>query len=106
VFKKEVSESKLQIFDETIRTLDEHETLRYPDWVATAGAMTLIIDFSRNEAAGFSDKSTLNRGKQFQVFIDDMDALAKIILEHSKMNPPLFHWRVEQRRPNIPEARK
>jgi hypothetical protein len=90
LFKKEVSAPELTVFDETISTLDEHETLRYPERIAPAAAMTLIIDFSRNKAAGFSNNTTLNQGKQFQVFIDDIDALAKVILEKSKLNSLYF----------------
>jgi hypothetical protein len=90
LFKEDVSAPELAVFDETIRTLHEHETLRYPERIAPAGAMTLIIDFSRNKAAGFSNKTTLSQGKHFQVFIDDIDALAQIILEKSKLNPLYF----------------
>lgn len=91
-FKKDFSESGLQRFDETIRALDQHETLRYPEWVAPTGAMTVIINISKPKDPQFSN-SKLNKGVQFDLVVDELDELAKLVLEKSIINTAAFTQR-------------
>jgi hypothetical protein len=91
-FKKDFSESGLQRFDETIRALDQHETLRYPEWVASAGGMTIIININEPKGPQFSN-SKLSKRIQFDLVVDDLDELAKLILEKSKINAAAFTQR-------------
>jgi len=87
-FKKDFSGSGLERFDETIHALDEHEFLRYPERVAPAGAMTIIINISKPKSQ--ISNSKLNKGKQFDLVVDELDDLGKLILEKSKINAPVF----------------
>jgi hypothetical protein len=82
-FKDEMSDARLDTFDATIAALDQHEDLRYPEWIAPAGVMTLIINFSKPRNL---PSAQFNRGRQFDLIVDDVDALAKVILEKSKLN--------------------
>ncbi len=91
-FKKDIAGNGLERFDETIRALDQHESLRYPERVAPAGAMTVIINISKPIGSQISN-SKLNKGRQFNLIVDDLDDLAKLILEKSKMNPAAFAQR-------------
>jgi hypothetical protein len=88
-FKKDFAGSGLERFDWAIRALDEHELLRYPERVAPAGAMTVIINISKPRGSQISN-SKLNKGKQFDLVVDELDDLAKLILEKSKINAPAF----------------
>src|SRR5882762_792709 len=88
-YKQAVSWTGPDPFEDTILTLDAHEELRYPDRIASAGAMTVLIDFSRAKSVPIS-KSELNRGKYFTLFVDDLDALASTIFRASKLNPQYF----------------
>jgi len=91
-FKKDFAGTGLERFDKTIRALDEHEALRYPERVAPAGAMTVIINFSKPIGPQISN-TKLNKGKQFDLVVDELDDLSKLILEKSKMNPAAFALR-------------
>jgi hypothetical protein len=91
-FKRDFAGSGLERFDETIRALDQHESLRYPERVAPAGAMTVIINISKPKGSQISN-SKLNKGRQFNLVVDDLDDLAKLILEKSKINPAAFAQR-------------
>jgi len=90
-FKKDFAGSGLERFDKTIRALGEHEALRYPERVAPAGAMTVIINISKPKSQLSNTK--LNKGKQFDLVVDELDALAKFILEKAKINPAAFAQR-------------
>lgn len=89
-YKEAVSWTGPGAFEDSIRTLNDHEELRYPDRIAPAGAV--VIDFSRPKSSEVlpESKSKLNRGKYFTLYVDDLDALASAILQASKLNPPYF----------------
>lgn len=91
-FKKDFSGSGLERFDETIRALDQHESLRYPERVAPARAITVIINISKPKGPQISN-SKLYKGKQFDLVVDELDILAKLILEKSKINAAAFTQR-------------
>jgi hypothetical protein len=90
-FKRDFAGSGLERFDKTIRALDEHEALRYPERVASAGALTIIINMSKPLSQVSNTK--LNKGKQFNLVVDELDALAKLVLEKSKINSAAFAQR-------------
>jgi hypothetical protein len=94
-FKKDFAGGGLERFDETIRALDKHEALRYPERVAPAGAMTVIISISKPKSSQISN-SKLNKGVQFDLVVDEMDELAKLFLEKSKINPAAFAQRFNE----------
>jgi hypothetical protein len=90
-FKKAISQTGPNPFDETIKTLDKHESLRYPEGMLISGttAVTMLIDFSRS-ASSQSSVSTTNKTTDFRLHVGDLDALAKFILEQSHVNPPFL----------------
>jgi HEPN domain-containing protein len=91
-FKRQFSVSASSNFDNAVKMLDEHELLRYPDRVFTAGApaTAILLDFTRptTPAQGTPTPAASPRPKEFKLYVDDLDALAKFILHTSGFNAP------------------
>jgi HEPN domain-containing protein len=88
MFKQATSQSGPNTFDKVIKSLDKHESLRYPENVFAQGTTTatMVIDFTRS-AVTPSNPTTTAAGNEFRLYVDELDALAKFILEHSHVNP-------------------
>ena len=83
--KQDIGDSTLDNFDATISAIDKFERIRYPEEIVRKG-MTATIGFKKGG-------TVLGPGPQkpsFVLVIDDLDALAKRILEHSKVNPKFY----------------
>jgi HEPN domain-containing protein len=86
--KEEIGDSTLDKFDATILTIDRFERIRYPEEIARKG-MTATVGFKK----GITVKNNTSPGRQtpsFELVLSELDALAKRILEHSKINPKFF----------------
>lgn len=87
-FKQEVGDSTLATFDATISTMDRFERIRYPEEIARKG-MTATVGFKKGHTVK-GNTSPSRQGPSFELDISELDALAKRILEHSKVNPKFF----------------
>lgn len=84
-FKQDIGDLSLDKFDATISTIDKFERIRYPEEIVRKG-MTATIGIKR----GGTVKDSGRPKPHFALAIDDLDALAKRILEHSKVNPTFY----------------
>jgi hypothetical protein len=87
-FKQEMSDGTLDQFDRVISGLDRHELIRYPEMIASRG-MIGLIQFKPATTSGVRGVATSPQ-PQFTIVVDDLDALAKTILDKSGVNPRFF----------------
>ncbi len=87
-FKEEMSDGTLDKFDRVISELDRHERIRYPETIARGG-MIGLIQFKPATTSGVRGVAT-GPQPQFTIAVDDLDALAKTILDKSGVNPRFF----------------
>jgi HEPN domain-containing protein len=83
--KQDIGDSTLDQFDATISAIDKFERIRYPEEIVRKG-MTATIGFKK----GGTVTGPGGQKPSFELVIDDLDALAKRILEHSNVNPKFF----------------
>jgi hypothetical protein len=76
----------LATFDATISAIDKFERIRYPEEIARKG-MSATVSFKRNNSVG---GKTSSRQASFELVIDELDALAKVIFEKAKVNPKFY----------------
>lgn len=87
-FKQEISDLSLDQFDQTISGLDKFETIRYPEKIAIQG-MEAIISFDRPTLTGAPGRPTCLEPR-YEIVVDEIDRLVKVIFEKSNLNPPFF----------------
>ena len=85
-FKKEVSDSRLDGFDEIVSALDKFERIRYPEEIVRHG-MLALISFKKGDVEMMGPS---RREVSYEVVVGELDALAKVIFEESKINPLFF----------------
>ncbi len=85
-FKKKVSDSGLDRFDETVSALDKFERIRYPEEIVRRG-MLASISFKKGDV---NMMESSRREVRYEVVVGELDALAKVIFEKSKINPLFF----------------
>jgi hypothetical protein len=87
-FKEIMSDGTLDRFDRVISALDRHELIRYPETIASRG-MIGIIQFKPSTTRGVQGVAT-GPQPQFTTVVDELDDLAKTILDKSGVNPSFF----------------
>jgi HEPN domain-containing protein len=87
--KQDIGNSTLDNFDATISAIHKFERIRYPEEIVRKG-MTASVGFKKGGAAKEPGRAKPN----FELVIDDLDALAKRILEDSKVNPKFYTQRL------------
>jgi HEPN domain-containing protein len=87
-FKAEMSDRTLDQFNQVISELDRHERIRYPETIASRG-MIGLIQFKPATTRGVQGVAT-GPQPQFMIVVDDLDALAKTILDKSGVDPRFF----------------
>jgi len=85
-YKKEVSDSALDQFDALISSLDKFERIRYPERVVERGMMG-TISFKRVAVAASQGRPNY---PAYEIVVDELDVLIKLIFERSKVNPLFF----------------
>jgi len=85
-FKKEVSGSRLDGFDEIVSALHKFERIRYPEEIVGRGMLALI----RFKKSDVEIMESSRREVRYEVVVGELDALAKVIFEESKFNPLFF----------------
>jgi hypothetical protein len=95
--KPSLGGSKLDGFDDAIRTLNAFEKIRYPDSIVENGA-AIHIELLRDPGVtmGAASVDLSNPGKKplpkYILRVQEMDALVAAILSASSVNPQLFFF--------------
>jgi hypothetical protein len=83
-FKKDVADSTLERFDQTIATLHQLEDIRYPNSIPkTAPNICVIFDKPTSPLPSGNPPKLL----EYQIVVPDLDALVAVIFEKADRNP-------------------
>jgi hypothetical protein len=82
----------LSIFDQVIDELDKFEDIRYPEKIVSEG-MTCSIGFGQRNP---NPMKTSSRSPRYELFVGELDALVKAILDKSGVNPSFFTRRYQK----------
>lgn len=85
-FKDDVSDSALDTFDSTISDLDKFESIRYPERTLSEG-MRVSISFKKPQSKLASSPQSV---PIYELVVDEMDKLVRIIFGKSSVNPDFF----------------
>ena len=77
-FKAQVNDGSLDVFDDTVRTLNAFEDIRYPDKLFAEGGV-LQIDLTKAGKAQTSGSGTSPSGPRYEVCIEEIDELVAAI---------------------------
>jgi len=91
-FKAEVADQSLNQFDHAIAQLNRFERIRYPEEIERLG-LRASIAFKKGDVAVKTPPKS--QEPSYEVTIDDLDALAKAIMENSRINPKFFTNRLK-----------
>jgi len=91
-FKAEVADSSFNQFDNAIAQLDRFERIRYPEEIERLG-LRASIGFKKGDVA--VNTTSKSQEPTYELTIDDLDALAKVIMEKSRTNPKFFTSRLK-----------
>lgn len=83
------SEQSLERFDTVVARLAQFEDIRFPERIVSEG-MTCVIGFGEFASTDYGDG---HRGPRYELFVGEVDALVKAILEASHVNPVFFTGR-------------
>jgi HEPN domain-containing protein len=95
-FKVAHPDPALNRFDQSISELDKYERIRYPEEILRRG-MFSSINFSRSAQPVPSTTGPKRPEAHYDLFVDELDALAKEIFAKASVNAPVFTGRL---RPN------
>jgi hypothetical protein len=86
-FKRRTNRGQsLDSFDNVITRLAQFEDIRFPEAIVSKG-MTCVIGFGEFAPTDYRDG---HRGPRYELFVGEVDALVKAILEVSHINPVFF----------------
>ena len=86
-FKQEFSACDLDEFDSVVAALHEFEELRYPDSIAAHGAR---ITMGIEPFGPMGPQSASRTEPNYQLFLDDVDALVRAVFSAVPVNPQFF----------------
>lgn len=88
-FKSTFPDPRLNAFDPAIQDLQRFEAIRYPDTLLSDGAV-LQIARRRGELVPPNPGDPVRKEPSYQLVLEDVDALVKLLFDISKLNPQAY----------------
>jgi hypothetical protein len=93
-YKRERKDRRLRKFDETIRDVNKFERIRYPEEILRFG-MLAEIGFVRNAVPAQGHVKS-PPGERYQLALEEVDELAKLIFQIEDQNPAFYTNRLNE----------
>lgn len=87
-FKLEMANPTLNRFDQVISELNRFESIRYPDRILSHGMLVSVSFVKRDSTPSNPNPALL--APTYELFVEEIDKLVKIIFEKASVNPRFF----------------